>query len=296
MTLAAAGLLKLLEGLAGFIDAIGGLPTLLAIIGPMILSSSAKVATAIGKITYTITDLSGSFNLFKLVGTGFSQGLSSLLRVFMNFGTAINRFKMGVGTLGGVIKSTIPLIGVLTAALSIGVGIYKKVREEQEKASQEIKDAGKEAAKLGNEIVELSSEYITLTEAVKNNKASKEELSATQDKLLNKLGLERYELDELIKKYGSYEEAIKRATVAKLRDSWRDARDGVRETGKSLTTATEDLWTGGMSVISGGASIFTSNDELKAVKAGIDALERKGYDILFKGKNGSLTGGIANEL
>jgi TP901 family phage tail tape measure protein len=84
--------------------------------------------------------------------------------------------------------------GITLMAISVGVSALttaisnnnQKLEESREKA----KEAADEADELGDEIAELAQKYIQLSDAVKTDQGSKEDLLSVQEELIKKLGIE----------------------------------------------------------------------------------------------------------
>ncbi len=116
---------------------------------------------------------------------------------------------------------------VIGAAIFAIVKIINAVKQSIEEARQEAIASADAAAQLSDEISTLTLKYASLSEAVKTDESAKESLISTQSELIEKLGLEQYEIDQLIEKYGSLSEAILKASKDDLQMAEIDLRKGL---------------------------------------------------------------------
>lgn len=164
-------------------------------------------------------------------------------------------------------------IGITIMAISMAVGAISSAvssaNEEVEEARQKAKEAADTASTLSDELSELSGKYLSLSESVKTNASSKEEFMNVQDELLKKLGLEGESVDKLISKYGSLDEAVKNATVDKLKEKETDLIEGVKVAEEELKSIGKDY-----------KGFFGLNDRNIISSSGSDAL--KAFKVLNK--------------
>lgn len=116
---------------------------------------------------------------------------------------------------------------VIGAAIFAIVKIINAVKQSIEEARQEAIESADAAAQLSDEISTLTLKYASLSEAVKTDESAKESLISTQSELIEKLGLEQYEIDQLIEKYGSLSEAILKTSKDDLQMAEIDLRKGL---------------------------------------------------------------------
>ena len=134
------------------------------------------------------------------------------------------------------------IVGIISV-LSLLVTQYKKVKQAAEQAAEEqyqlTKKAADEAARLGDEITNLTDQYLELSKEVKTNNNRKTDLIKTENELLKLLGVEQKELDGLIEKYGSVDDAIKAASASALRESLTDLQSHLSSTKNKIIKAAE---------------------------------------------------------
>lgn len=164
-------------------------------------------------------------------------------------------------------------IGITIMAISTAVGAISSAvsaaNQKADEARQKAKDAADTASTLSDEISELTGKYLSLSEAVKNDSSSKEELMTVQDELIKKLGAEGESVDSLISKYGSLDEAIKNLTLQELGEKENDLLAGVKAAEDEL----KDIGTGY-------EHWYSMTDRNLLSSAGDDAV--KAYDVLNK--------------
>lgn len=165
------------------------------------------------------------------------------------------------------------LIGITIMAISTAVGAISSAvstaNQKADEARQKAKDAADTASTLSNEISGLTGKYLSLSEAVKTDSSSKEELMTVQDELIKKLGAEGESVDSLISKYGSLDEAIKNLTLQELGEKENDLLAGVK-------AAEDEL----KDIGAGYEHWYSMTDRNLLSSAGDDAV--KAYDVLNK--------------
>lgn len=166
-------------------------------------------------------------------------------------------------------------VGLIMLAVSALVMAVETVTNAQEEARQAAIEAANAAATLSDEVVDLTDRYLDLSEAVKTDESAKEDLLSTQDDLIEKLGLEKGRIEELVEEYGSLTEAIKAAAIESLQASERDLRGGLNAQENELLSKAK---------ASGPASksmnhIITTwgGDEADTNSRGLQALADAGY-------------------
>lgn len=161
--------------------------------------------------------------------------------VLGNYLASLNGGKVSIfGYTGALIKSKAATIGmrVATAALNVAVSAlisiaiskaisriqdYCNRLEEARAASKEAGDAAKEET---DNIQKLYDTYSKAKSVYDSTGDSKDSLDSATQSLVEALGLEEAELDRLIQKYGSLDEAIKQATSDKIKNEMPDLLSG----------------------------------------------------------------------
>lgn len=198
--------------------------------------------------------------------------------------------KAAMTGLGATIKSVFLSnpVGIVLMGISLGVSAVtsavSKHNRAVEEARQKAKDAAGNANTLSTEISELANKYIQLSEAVKTDSASKEDLMSVQEELIKKLGIEGQSVDDLIAKYGSLDNALKNITLQELGEKENDLLAGVKAAEDEL----KDIGKGYEHWYSSTNRNFLSSGGDDAVKA-YEVLEKA--NLIDKGSYG--TGGGA---
>lgn len=176
-------ILSATTALINFMDSIGGLPTLLMAAvsalmlfkGGLILDKIFKAfSSGIGIVKKSITDLTG---------------------ILSNAATGFKTFSAGITTLGIAIEAAVPVLAVISLAItavSAAIDFWMSKEEEAREKAAEMAEGYKEEAdgieKLKNKYDEISAKQEDSTETGEN---------------LQKV------IDELVNKYGLSEEALK---------------------------------------------------------------------------------------
>ena len=171
-------------------------------------------------------------------------------------------------------------IGLIVTAVTATVSVFTTLKQNAEQAHQATVSATRAAAdsakNLSEEVTKLTSKYIKLSEAVKTDESVKDDLTATQQDLIEKLKIEQDELDTLIKKYGDLDTAIKQASLSDLQTAEIDLRGGVNiEEAELLSSATPEWWNSDVSMQK--FHILWTPDEKEVSKQALNALSNLGY-------------------
>lgn len=137
----------------------------------------------------------------------------------------------------------------LSAAIGIAINAYQNYNQKQKEihdnAIQSIADSKAEL----NNITQLYTKYSELSETFKTNAGVKNELKNATSDLLNALGYEYFQIDELIKKYGSLDNAINSVTLDSLSNTKNNLTTGYDTARNDFVKAADDnFW--GRNVIS----------------------------------------------
>ena len=217
------GLLTVIDKL---ISAFGGLGRTLLVLGGIIASAN------IGSIWSKLKNVSTYLEVFKkaLTNTSLARGISIFRQMRAEGESLSTTFKALAGTVNGAAIA----FTAAFAAIGVGIAIWQHHKQAVEEARNEAIEAANDASQSSSELIELTNKYFQLSEEVKTNAEVKGELSSTEDELLNKLDIEKSSLDELIEKYGNYENAIRGASAEKLKEQERDLRGGLTAKGDAL--------------------------------------------------------------
>ena len=176
----------------------------------------------------TIGLANGALQLFK--NGGYFKDLASSLRdstlSMSNFGAAtsmaLGDLKSFMATPTGILTG----IGLITAAVGVGIQAYNNYRQKISKEREEDIKEAKSAVEEASNITDLYGKYQEANAAYESNMGTKEALTEATNNLLSALGLEESEIDSLIEKYGSLDEAINQITGQALSDAVDKAISG----------------------------------------------------------------------
>lgn len=209
----ATGALNLANGIAEVVESLGGLKTVLIAVSGIVLAMKLdsfkgmflKIGSSITGFAGKMKELPSALRIAKSEGKGLSAALD----------------------LVGVSASTAQLaIGAITAAVTIAVAAYSHWRQKVEQQRQAAIDTAQESAQEADNIMNLYAAYQTASAAYASNAGSKEALTESTSALLSALGVEESEIDSLVEKYGSLDNAINSVTLDALSKAASDAKTG----------------------------------------------------------------------
>lgn len=218
----AKGLLEVVTATAQFIDKVKVVKGLLiAFMVTLSITSVAQMFTA--SIKWIVASI------------------KSVIQIIPAAIAALKAYAAGTGTASAAMQASIPVIGLVLAALTaLAVGIALCIdntedaatadREEAEALAEtrrEMQQAADAAADYSDKLSDLVMKYLSASNALDTLNGSVGSYVTARDELIESLQIEQSELDTLINKYGSYEKAVANASLAKLQDSEIDLRLGV---------------------------------------------------------------------
>lgn len=240
------GLLNILNIVAKLIDIFGGLNTILyttlsiitVIKAEVILTSIwgfiTGIVTGILKLGTTLKSVGAAIKVFIAMTKASRNASAGAMMVYGQSTGVLGRLSAAfnaVGISASTAQIAVAAFMIVLTALILVIQAVNKAQEEAEQKAAEIRQqniqAAQTAATMSDELSTLINRYIELNDVVGVNSSNIEQLISTKDDLIDKLDIEQEKLDELIKKYGSYSDAVKQATVDKLKDAERDLRGGL---------------------------------------------------------------------
>lgn len=229
---AITGLLSFTDNIVSAIDYIGGFETaLFATLTALSLFNGGIAAYKAGLLG--LTGLKYVLSFFDFL----RDGILNIFYAIPNAITAWKAYKANVVSANTAIQASIPILGLVSLAITAVISSISAYNRSQEEARQKAIEAADSASDLSNEISDLIKSYVSLSEAVKTDDSIKESLIKTEDELKDKLDLEGESLDRLIDKYITLDEAIKKAATSKLREQLRDIYGGINAAEEELINA-----------------------------------------------------------
>lgn len=270
------GLINILNIVAKLIDIFGGLNTILyttlgiitVIKAEVILTSIwgffTGIATGLLKLGTTLKSVGAAIKVFVAMTKASRNASAGAMMVYGQSTGVLGRLSAAfnaVGISASTAQIAVAAFMIVLTALVLVIQSVNKAQEEAEQKAEEIRQQNIQAAQtaktLSDELSTLINRYIELNDVVGVNDSNIEQLIDTKAELIEKLQIEEEELDELIKKYGSYSDAVKQATVAKLQETERDLRGGIGAREEELLKAAEVEYQHG--VMGTSASVPLSN-------------------------------------
>lgn len=197
-----------------------------------LLSVTKNLSTAQLKLIVSNKALTTQQRLAILTASGLSEQEAKQTLIAMGLATAEGTATTATFSLSGAFKALTASIaanpiGFILVTFTTLASVVSTVKSKIEDARHAAIEAGDSAASLSNEISDLTREYLDLCEAVKTDASMKEDLLKTQNKLIEKLGIEKSRIQELVQEYGDLTDAIKAASLEKLIATERDLRGGL---------------------------------------------------------------------
>lgn len=225
-------ILQIFTGITQVINAIGGLNTVLkTTVGIFAILKADKILSLFSSLKNSVkhfgSDIAGVFAIFK---SGFNEAKS-------NGANSLKAVGNGFKSVAQLASTAQLAVGVFVAALTIATTAYSNWRQKIERERQDAIDKSKESAQEADNIMDLYAAYQTANEAYANNAGSKDALTQSTSALLSALGVEESEIDALVEKYGSLDEAINNVTADALTQAEGDARSGLAATYNNLKDA-----------------------------------------------------------
>lgn len=176
--------IDLANGALQAVDAIGGLQTILTLVagiavtkfGPSVLGTLMNIKDT----AYVVWD---DFRKAWNSGQGFFSSVGA-----------------GISNLGGAWNVAGTAITLAITGIVSGINAWNQAQEEARKAAIE---AGQDAAEENQNITQLTVKYMSLSDAVKEDQASKEELLETQNQLIQNLDIEKGKVDSLSESFAN---------------------------------------------------------------------------------------------
>jgi len=200
------------------------------------------------KLIVSSKNLTNEQRMQILMASGLTKEQAAQTLATMGLATAEGTATAATFSLSGAFKALTAAIaanpiGFLVVALTTAVSVISTFNNKIKEARQETIEAGNAAVEEGQQLLDLAASYLELADAVDAGTASKEDMIAAQDDVINALGLEGKSVDELIAKYGNLKNAIIAATQEKLETDISLAVSGANAATKDAVSELE-TWLG----------------------------------------------------
>ncbi len=214
-------LIGILDGIINVVNALGGLNTILFVTTGLIATIKAEALIGILKKLFSpiisLTTLLRALSQAEVLAWREGKGLSSTFNILAG----------NANTAALSISAVQIAVGLLVAALGVGIALYAKNKRDLEESAASARESAEESKKYADSL-------LSLREAVEsNNKSLSESYDAFKQQLIS-MGKTEEEVDVLIRKYGGLKEAIRAATKEQLENAKVDAYKNVDAAGKLL--------------------------------------------------------------
>ncbi len=150
-----------------------------------------------------------------------------------------NKITGNIQGISSPIKSSL-----ISMAIDFGIsGIISAIERQKELKKMQIENAklaAQSSEAESEEIQNLMTNYSQLAQEVSNNNEQKISMSNLQNNYLRQLGFEENQIENLIKKYGSLEEATQKAIISKLQLNESDLYINAGLAKKDLLTTSDN--------------------------------------------------------
>lgn len=288
------GLIGVLNTVSKIIDILGGLNTILYTTLSIIITIKAQTiitsvvqffngfAASILTLGETITKVGSAIKVFNAMTLASKNASAGAMMVYGQSTGVLGRLSAAFNAVGISVSTAQLAVGAFMIVLTALILVIQSVNKAQEEAKQKAAEirqqniqAAQSASTLSNELSTLINRYIELNDVVGVNSGNIEQLIQTKAELIEKLQLEEDELDTLIAKYGSYSDAVKQATIDKLRDSERDLRGGINSYEDEVLKAAEVEYQNGVM----GTSASVPKNNLVSMAGILDEKIKEGTEV-----------------
>lgn len=181
-------------------------------------------------------------------------------------------------------------IGLIVTGITLAVSAFTSYNQKLEETKQKMIEASDSAKDEAKNITDLYNAYSTASEAYQSNKGSKEELESATNALLEALGLEKAEIQNLVEEYGNLDNAMDSVTEKALEEKLSKMTAGLNEVKQNLIDAVKDAEGDAGSFLNGEEKDFNFGDISSASKyinaikkAGIEGFEKSVYSYAMPG-------------
>lgn len=176
---------------------------------------AAKVDVADKQAIINKRNLSKQLLINKLIQEGYTSAEIKGITASLGLNTATNTLTAGVKGLWATIVAN--PIGLILTAVSLVVSGVQKFIQAQKEAREAAIEAAEAAKQEAEEIRDLYKQYVDATKAYENGTSSKSDYIEVTNNLLEKLGIEKSEVKELVEQYGDLNSAINAVTLDALK-------------------------------------------------------------------------------
>lgn len=176
---------------------------------------AAKVDVADKQAIINKANLSKQLLINKLIQEGYTAAEIKGITAALGLNTATNTLTAGVKGLWATIVAN--PIGLILTAVSLVVSGVQKFIQAQKEAREAAIEAAEAAKQEAEEIRDLYKQYVDAAKAYESGTSSKSDYIEVTNNLLEKLGIEKSEVKELVEQYGDLNSAINAVTLDALK-------------------------------------------------------------------------------
>lgn len=232
------GIMDLLTGIAQLIDRLGGLRTvLMAVTSVVLIAKGAWVALKIQMIaTAVVTKVIAAFNALK-------SGILSIIKIIPTAIAAWKSYAAGTMSASAAMQATIPVVGLVLAAITMLVGGLSLFSDTTEDAVQSAENLGSElqqsaqsAIDEANALGAVRDEYLNIIDSSNTYANKLESLYEWQDKVIAQYGLEEEAIRKVSLARSDSIQILDAEILRKKREAIAEAAAGYQDAQKTLDT------------------------------------------------------------
>lgn len=281
------GIMDLLTGIANLISRLGGLKTiLLAVTSVVMIAKGAWLALKIQMLaTAVVTKIIAAFNALK-------AGILHIVKIIPTAIAAWKSYAAGTMSASAAMQATIPVIGLVLAAITMlvgGLSLFSDTAEEAVQSEEDLRREHEQSAKAAideaNALDSIKDEYLSIIDSSDTYTGKLEALHEWQDKIIAQYGLEEDAIRKVNLARADGIQILDAEILRKKREAIAEATAGYQDAYKTLHA---DTYHSAIGAIEGTEAVYEKYQAL---------LEKYGYITVSKdGITTNKTGPLWNIL
>ena len=266
------GIMDLLTGIANLISRLGGLKTiLLAVTSVVMIAKGAWLALKIQMLaTAVVTKIIAAFNALK-------AGILHIVKIIPTAIAAWKSYAAGTMSASAAMQATIPVIGLVLAAITMlvgGLSLFSDTAEEAVQSEEDLRREHEQSAKAAideaNALDSIKDEYLSIIDSSNTYTGKLEALHEWQDKIIAQYGLEEDAIRKVNLARADGIQILDAEILRKKREAIAEATAGYQDAYKTLHA---DTYHSAIGAIEGTEAVYEKYQAL---------LEKYGYITVNK--------------
>ena len=255
------GIMDLLTGIATLISRLGGLKTiLLAVTSVVMIAKGAWLALKIQMLaTAVVTKVVAAFNALK-------AGILHIVKIIPTAIAAWKSYAAGTMSASAAMQATIPVIGLVLAAVTMlvgGLSLFSDTAEEAVQSEEDLRREHQQSAKAAideaNALDSIRDEYLSIIDSSNTYAGKLEALHEWQDKIIAQYGLEEDAIRKVNLARADGIQILDAEILRKKREAIAEATAGYQD---AYNTLHADTYHSAIGAIEGTDAIFEKYQQL----------------------------------